>query len=836
MQPSDKSKAETAASQQASGEGVLPVCAAADLQAAILRIASQIGDADRRHCEALKEMQDRLGQFGRPVEEARASTPAQHKGGLGRLEQEISALSDRINAMGRERRSHTEAAAATRAAAQADDDGPWDAQSAEALTRVCEMAAAEAATGRWQTRVAKPKAPAATRSDAEAKPSSQVPEVDRAWLEARFANLAALLRQSLADGNPAASLATLSQRLEQLEGRLDPLLRDASARLNGDWLKPIEGQIKELASQLDAVSRQLARLDTIDDQLRQLSRALEEHRHLSMGQPAALRDDAIEDLIHKAAERAAARVAPAAPAMADGGKDIGAIETLMRGYVAERREGEEATAGALQTIGDALARILERVEAMHARAPGLGAGNAGDGMEAEAERLAEAYAAGARVLGYKVGEPGEAMLEAWDYVPSPAPGDTVPGDGEMAAADTTQTREELRASAVRGKLKAQAGTEPSESAVALPGVANADGAKPKPMLSKAKAASRRPRLLIGGAMLFLFAAGYLIGDFLMGNIPRVDARSSTPAMDGAASAPEPNAQSSIAAPAANQTNPPGPDADRKVEAVPAPVPAKRKPAERKAADVAPAEAQVAPSDAGAQAVQHPASLQIPAANPPPAVAQPVALPAAIPGMVLVESPLDPGAAASPAALSSAAAQGDAFAQYELAARFAEGLGVPRDQKQALVWYERAATRGLASAQFRLGVYYERGIGIAADLQRAKIWYRRAADQNYVRAMHNLAVLIVGKGEDQAGYTAAAPWFREAAMRGYIDSQFNLGMLYLNGRGVAKDLAEAYLWFGLAARAGDADSGRRLDEVKAQLELPALEAAEKRLADWRPLGA
>ena len=102
-----------------------------------------------------------------------------------------------------------------------------------------------------------------------------------------------------------------------------------------------------------------------------------------------------------------------------------------------------------------------------------------------------------------------------------------------------------------------------------------------------------------------------------------------------------------------------------------------------------------------------------------------------------------------------------------------------------------------------------------------------------RAMHNLAVLIVGRGKEHSDYAAAVHWFQEAAMRGYIDSQFNLATLYAHGRGVAKDLTESYKWFALAARAGDSGAARRLEEIKGQLELSEQEAAEKKLAAWRP---
>jgi localization factor PodJL len=196
----------------------------------------------------------------------------------------------------------------------------------------------------------------------------------------------------------------------------------------------------------------------------------------------------------------------------------------------------------------------------------------------------------------------------------------------------------------------------------------------------------------------------------------------------------------------------------------------------------------------------------------------------------------PPASVGSVALRNAAIKGDMFAQFEVATRFAEGHGVAQDHKQAFAWYERAASRGLASAQFRLGAYYERGLGVATDAERAKVWYRRSAEQGHVRAMHNLAVLTVASGGGEADYGTAVGWFRQAADRGFTDSQFNLAMLYAHGRGVGRDLTESYKWFGLAARAGDAGAARQLEKIKAQLDLPEQEVAERKLAAWRAVAA
>ena len=97
----------------------------------------------------------------------------------------------------------------------------------------------------------------------------------------------------------------------------------------------------------------------------------------------------------------------------------------------------------------------------------------------------------------------------------------------------------------------------------------------------------------------------------------------------------------------------------------------------------------------------------------------------------------------PLDLRQAAANGDARAQFEVAAIYSEGRAVPQDYRQAAIWYERAAAQGFAPAQYRLGNLYENGNGVTKDLETARRWYQRAAEAGNRMAMHNLAALYAG---------------------------------------------------------------------------------------------
>jgi localization factor PodJL len=188
----------------------------------------------------------------------------------------------------------------------------------------------------------------------------------------------------------------------------------------------------------------------------------------------------------------------------------------------------------------------------------------------------------------------------------------------------------------------------------------------------------------------------------------------------------------------------------------------------------------------------------------------------------------------PEALRRAAAEGDPAAQFEVAARFAEGRGVTQDLDKAAEWYRRAAEGGLAPAQYRLGSIHEKGIGVPRDPAAAMEWYRRAAEAGNAKAMHNLAVLYaegIGGGSD---LERAAEWFRRAAERGVRDSQFNIGVLHARGLGVPQDLIEAYKWFAVASQSGDAQAEERRRVLAQSLSEADLAKARAAASAFRPL--
>lgn len=221
----------------------------------------------------------------------------------------------------------------------------------------------------------------------------------------------------------------------------------------------------------------------------------------------------------------------------------------------------------------------------------------------------------------------------------------------------------------------------------------------------------------------------------------------------------------------------------------------------------------------------------------------------IPRPAVTAKPAQPQAVLPPAAgerlpiaigsvrLRNAAAGGDAAAAYEIAARYAEGRGVPANLAEAARWYERAASKGLTPAQFRYASFLEKGQGVKKDLTAARRLYLAAAAKGNAKAMHNLAVLYAEGIDGRPDYATAAQWFQKAAQHGVADSQYNLGVLAARGLGLEKNLVDSYKWFALAAAQGDKEAARKRDEVAAELDAPsradALQAVKTFVATPQP---
>ena len=191
-------------------------------------------------------------------------------------------------------------------------------------------------------------------------------------------------------------------------------------------------------------------------------------------------------------------------------------------------------------------------------------------------------------------------------------------------------------------------------------------------------------------------------------------------------------------------------------------------------------------------------------------------------------------------LLNAANTGDPGAQTSLGYLYAKGKAVPKDEEQALRWFQRAAAdnyapaqydlgllllqagahhdenaavrwltraaqQGLAPAQVNLGILYVRGIGVVRDEAEALRWFRKAGKQRFAYAEFLLGMAYEGGNGVKRDFTEAVRWYHKAAEQGHAQAQNNLAGLYRDGVGVAKNVNEALKWYRSAAEQGESTS-------------------------------
>ncbi|MEW5965348.1 MAG: hypothetical protein AB1749_17555, partial [Pseudomonadota bacterium] len=716
-----------------------------------------------------------------------------------------------------------------------ESDSPWDAEAAEALARIYEAEAVAAPHAPAQARQPAPRP--AVQAAAAVAMAMPVPTAEPGahWLEDRFAEIASKVERSLAELQPERSMELLSGRFDDFESRMSAVLHEVAARTDLDSLRLIEAHIEELARHAEETNTQFTRLGEIEGQLATVVDRLTRIERSECGFDEARFGADLQALIDASVEQAAERLAGAGDGEARGHR-LDDLRGLIVAFMDDRRRGDEETTIALETMQEAMIRVLDKVEALELVHGGarLPYSEAGETPLAAVSAMSSSNLAGP-VPELSIGEPLGGVAD--EIVAHPAPVIDQAGPHHVAewamraeppsllatAEETAATRDTLAQEQgtpagrtidrMRQDLIAEArrAKQQADAAAAAEPQKAARTAKPtdrrKAVISEEKPAGKRAisRNTMVAAVLLLLAVPALVVA-----VPRLAKRTSEPAATT-------RTLQQKAAPA-------GASGDQKGEPTTAD-PARRSDTQEPARSTAPSQFGALPDSvpgimfANADKslsdeqirrayeqhalAEHSSRLAGSATNVTPAaltVETPPTASATVPATGAAAGKLElPPASVGPLSLRTAAANGDPSAQFEVGARLAEGKGIDQNFTEAARWYQRAASQGFAQAQYRLATLYERGLGMKKDLARARNWYQRAAEAGNVKAMHNLAVLSAGRAGEAPDYQTASRWFERAATLGLADSQYNLAVLFENGLGVAQDKKRAYQWYALAAR-------------------------------------
>lgn len=833
-------------------------CAASDLKTILNGIADQIAATDTRLTRSMAEMHQRLDHFRHePSSPARDHAPPAASAAYDRVEQRIQDLAARLASgsaprderpapapilsgaanptFGPRLETHADTFDLVGSEPAGEPDGPWDRQAAEALVGVYT-----------------PQVP----DGSEDKVAIASPVLIQ--IEDRFADVAARIEQYVRDLRPMEQFGQIEERFERLEQKLETVFGGAAQAAGAESLQNLEIQIDDMARQIEAAQHHFARLDGIEAEIRELADRVAEDRLAEVFRRHAPEQPDVADLAAMITDHITSTLGRASQTGST--EQLDELRGLIQSFAEESRHGDEQTATILDTMQQAMIRLLDRMDALETgqypdeslyQAPQAvppaprEPAPAPRGLN-ETERLAAAFDADAQPpLHYApapfAGQPPveqsraqdprhaeiAAAVQAHQASQSPQPGPATAAAPQPPAATEpsdpiARARKNLIESARRARETADAaapekGAADGKMRLRVDAATLAAGRPASAAKASARGGIKASPLSMALVALVALGAGFTAVSMYHGrgtasqpaaNVPLVKQSDAKPA--NAESGLEKDTSDAVVRPFEQQRRAafePQQDFGRVIDPMDQQsAPARQPSAASDSFTTAALTSGIAPGQG--RVIQAPSLTE--AALPPPTI--------------------------GPNSLRLAAAQGDASAQFEVGSRLAEGKGVQQDFAAAISWYEKAAAQGFVLAQYRLGTHYERGLGVKADTDRAMDWYRKAAEQGNIKSMYNLAVLSTARQTPGPDYAGAVTWFSQAAAYGLVDSQFNLAVLYDSGVGVTRDAKAAYKWFSIAAAAGDADSVKRRDVIKAKLSKEQLRAVDAEIATWRPLAA
>ena len=173
-----------------------------------------------------------------------------------------------------------------------------------------------------------------------------------------------------------------------------------------------------------------------------------------------------------------------------------------------------------------------------------------------------------------------------------------------------------------------------------------------------------------------------------------------------------------------------------------------------------------------------------------------------------------------------AAVGHAGAQNNVGNMYAEGLGVKRDEKKALIWFRKSADQDFVLAQRNMGRMFHDGRGTKRNEAAALVWFKKAGAQGDPLSQFMVGRLTAAGDGVKRDYTQARYWFTQAADRGNVDAMYSMGMLCEVGLGKPQDIAEALMWYEKAAARKHKQAVVRIDALRAGGEAAAIRAIKE----------
>ena len=160
----------------------------------------------------------------------------------------------------------------------------------------------------------------------------------------------------------------------------------------------------------------------------------------------------------------------------------------------------------------------------------------------------------------------------------------------------------------------------------------------------------------------------------------------------------------------------------------------------------------------------------------------------------------------------AAESNNSDAMVRLGNAYRLGLGLNKDNAEAIKCYLKAAGLGNQEAMLILGKSYSDGQGVDQNFSESIKWYQSAAELGNGEAVNSLCSIIISNPKLVKEPEKFVKWYQNAALLGNDKAIYLLGEAYRLGSGVAQDNTEAVRWFKQAEALGNTKALYMLGEA------------------------
>lgn len=146
--------------------------------------------------------------------------------------------------------------------------------------------------------------------------------------------------------------------------------------------------------------------------------------------------------------------------------------------------------------------------------------------------------------------------------------------------------------------------------------------------------------------------------------------------------------------------------------------------------------------------------------------------------------------------------GNATVMHRLGRMYAGGIGVARDDTEALGWFRKGAAAGNINSTAMVAIALIEGRGAGKDPQEGVYLLRAAAEKDNHEAMYRLGVLLVQGKVVEKDLAEAVRLLSRAAAAEHVPSMVDLGVMHQQGLGLTVNFSEAARWYKRGADAGN----------------------------------